>query len=756
MIFACGRCRTRYKLPDEKILGRILKVRCKSCGAVIVVRDPALVAQAARSPSATEAEWFVAIRGRQHGPMSLAALVTLAQDETVGQDNYAWRPGMEEWLKVRHIDELNQLLSVAAAPPIPAAAEPEPPEPEPPAPVSDPVAAPAPVAAPPEPDEAEAPKAVAPDPAGEDLKATVVEETPERPSEADTRLEAPAEPAEESGAPNAGEPPPASETATSADALAAPIVESPITFKAPAPVADIGALLNQDLSRPAGDQDATEVDPVRPAHDMAPTVEDPSRPPEDALKTDEDLVIPIEDVVPVENDEVPPIPEPAGPTAEPASPSGRSAPSGRSLRSLCSSSPDPHLDPAAESVSDEAQTEAEAAVEPPSGTEIDAPAALEADTEQEPAPPETEPPLSETEPPPPATEPAPAATEPPSLEAEPPAAEAEPPPGAIEPAPPETEPSPGVIDGLPVAEGVGEKAVDNHHSVVPGAFGAGDDIMSIIDKPSRAEMKTLRQEFSVISKLEATKRQRMINFALVAIGVGLLVAGAMVTNNIMQKGVAKMDFTAKRAAPEVKRGMYEVSGEEQTPAAPGGVMTRRRGLPSEPPAEPAASTPEPQAAKRKSTRSQPRATSKVKEVDVKAKKEAEHVTKMKKMSATEFAKLSSAHSGKAEVKLPTSSKTLAQRKPAKKASDGPKTFSDRAKNITRAIAKKRGLLKTCTTGKDEKVKVTFTIAVTGKVTNVRIKGTTNDRKKSCIANVFWRSIFPKGEQSETFSLPFTI
>ena len=45
MIFACGKCRTRYKLPDEKVRGRVLRVRCKACGAVVQVKDPDLPAE---------------------------------------------------------------------------------------------------------------------------------------------------------------------------------------------------------------------------------------------------------------------------------------------------------------------------------------------------------------------------------------------------------------------------------------------------------------------------------------------------------------------------------------------------------------------------------------------------------------------------------------------------------------------------------------------------------------------------------------
>ena len=42
MRFACESCLTRYTLADEKVKDRELKIRCKTCGAVMVVRDPAL------------------------------------------------------------------------------------------------------------------------------------------------------------------------------------------------------------------------------------------------------------------------------------------------------------------------------------------------------------------------------------------------------------------------------------------------------------------------------------------------------------------------------------------------------------------------------------------------------------------------------------------------------------------------------------------------------------------------------------------
>ncbi len=37
MKFSCDRCHTRYSIPDERVKGKVLKIRCKTCGNVITV-----------------------------------------------------------------------------------------------------------------------------------------------------------------------------------------------------------------------------------------------------------------------------------------------------------------------------------------------------------------------------------------------------------------------------------------------------------------------------------------------------------------------------------------------------------------------------------------------------------------------------------------------------------------------------------------------------------------------------------------------
>ena len=101
MKFACERCRTRYSISDEKVRRKVLKIRCKTCGNVMVVREetPGVAATggntgvtvspstqkvtqpAAPAPQQDEkraaVEWYVAIKGQQFGPMNEDDIVDL-------------------------------------------------------------------------------------------------------------------------------------------------------------------------------------------------------------------------------------------------------------------------------------------------------------------------------------------------------------------------------------------------------------------------------------------------------------------------------------------------------------------------------------------------------------------------------------------------------------------------------------------------------------------------------------------------------
>ena len=167
MRFACESCHTRYTLADEKVKGRELKIRCKTCSAVMVVRDPALARpdepafadEATRSFSADEAmrlareaaaggggaagggwdeqptrsiplsevqrlargdeappvEWFAMRSGQQVGPLAPDALAALLASGELGPRNYVWREGMADWQRIQALEELGWMLAARDA-----------------------------------------------------------------------------------------------------------------------------------------------------------------------------------------------------------------------------------------------------------------------------------------------------------------------------------------------------------------------------------------------------------------------------------------------------------------------------------------------------------------------------------------------------------------------------------------------------------------------------------------------------------------
>jgi predicted Zn finger-like uncharacterized protein len=151
--FLCDRCKTRYSIGDDRVRGKILKVRCKNCANVITVRegmeappeaaapsrgrpttnapiaDPkpgngalnaAFSAQLQKPPPALEEEWYVSIDGEQSGPFSLPEAQRWVASKPFDADLHCWSEGFDDWLpvdKVSHFRGLRKKPAPAPAPP---------------------------------------------------------------------------------------------------------------------------------------------------------------------------------------------------------------------------------------------------------------------------------------------------------------------------------------------------------------------------------------------------------------------------------------------------------------------------------------------------------------------------------------------------------------------------------------------------------------------------------------------------------------
>jgi hypothetical protein len=71
-------------------------------------------------------EWYLVIDGVRRGPMSKASVLTLIAKGVVTPNTPARRPGMPEWLAIRHLKEFDlsppAVAPLPAAPPLPPAA----------------------------------------------------------------------------------------------------------------------------------------------------------------------------------------------------------------------------------------------------------------------------------------------------------------------------------------------------------------------------------------------------------------------------------------------------------------------------------------------------------------------------------------------------------------------------------------------------------------------------------------------------------
>src|SRR5262245_32444747 len=151
MKFVCDSCNTKYSIADERVHGRVLKIRCKTCDHVITVREehkpaPGNIAEslahglgdgddhtvvssmppsAPAEPSADDG--YGAFDGDQEGPMPLArALDRVRAERPKGKEAHCWKPGFFVWLAVEEVAEFAPALQ-KPRPPVRPAVKPMPP-----------------------------------------------------------------------------------------------------------------------------------------------------------------------------------------------------------------------------------------------------------------------------------------------------------------------------------------------------------------------------------------------------------------------------------------------------------------------------------------------------------------------------------------------------------------------------------------------------------------------------------------------------
>lgn len=154
MKFLCDRCKTRYSIGDDRVRGKILKIRCKNCANVITVREgmdadgsdlparakkpttmapmpvdagapaagnsalgQAFASAMTKPPPALEEEWYVSIDGEQSGPFSLSEAQRWVAAKPIDADLHCWSEGFDDWLPVDKVSHFRNLRKKPTAPP---------------------------------------------------------------------------------------------------------------------------------------------------------------------------------------------------------------------------------------------------------------------------------------------------------------------------------------------------------------------------------------------------------------------------------------------------------------------------------------------------------------------------------------------------------------------------------------------------------------------------------------------------------------
>src|SRR3954470_21088233 len=147
MKIICDSCATKYSISDDKVRGKVFKIRCKKCSHIIVVRGGAdgsveasrdagaasdggfpgedqqtIAAGRGGTPAAGVAAatgggdqvWHLVIDREQVGPLSPSEVRQKFSAGEIDAETYAWREGFGDWLRLGSIDDFRDLAAAPA------------------------------------------------------------------------------------------------------------------------------------------------------------------------------------------------------------------------------------------------------------------------------------------------------------------------------------------------------------------------------------------------------------------------------------------------------------------------------------------------------------------------------------------------------------------------------------------------------------------------------------------------------------------
>ena len=114
MKIVCGSCAAKYTVSDDKVHGKTVKVKCRKCGAVIVVSASGEVQTQGGSQAGGGASFTVSVSDTDQRTMTMGQIVASYNEGTIDADTFVWSEGMDDWRALKDVDAIVDALHDAA------------------------------------------------------------------------------------------------------------------------------------------------------------------------------------------------------------------------------------------------------------------------------------------------------------------------------------------------------------------------------------------------------------------------------------------------------------------------------------------------------------------------------------------------------------------------------------------------------------------------------------------------------------------
>ncbi|MCL2778837.1 MAG: zinc-ribbon domain-containing protein [Polyangiaceae bacterium] len=121
MKIQCQSCQAKYTIADEKVVGKVVKIRCKKCSSTIVINGNEMRAEMrpemrpSDEQSDTHAfdfasqhnqQWTVNVADGDQRTMTAQEIVAEYRAGTLNDETYCWKEDMPDWLPLHEIESL--------------------------------------------------------------------------------------------------------------------------------------------------------------------------------------------------------------------------------------------------------------------------------------------------------------------------------------------------------------------------------------------------------------------------------------------------------------------------------------------------------------------------------------------------------------------------------------------------------------------------------------------------------------------------